>query len=73
MTPARLVGLALLTLGAFLLYFGWNATRAPLERFSERLTGRYSERTVAHLVGGSAAAVVGLGLLLAGGRRARRR
>ena len=37
MTPARIVGLALLALGLSLLYLGWNATRAPLERFSERV------------------------------------
>ena len=73
MTLARLAGLALLTLGAALLYVGWNATRAPLERFSERLTGRYSDRTVTQLVGGGAAAVVGLGLLVAGAGGARRR
>ena len=73
MTPARIVGLALLAVGAAFLYFGWDATRAPVERFSHRLTGRYSDRTVTQLVGGGAAAVVGLGLLVVGAGGARRR
>lgn len=72
MSGSRVLGLLLVVVGAGLLYFGWNATRAPMERFSETLTGRYSDRTQGYLIGGGAALVVGLGLTLFGGGRRRR-
>lgn len=69
MTTGRLLGIALLTLGAVLLVLGANATDAPLERLSEAVTGRYSERTTWFLIGGAAAGAAGLALALFGGAR----
>jgi LPXTG-motif cell wall-anchored protein len=64
-----IIGLVLLAVGAMLLYFGLQATDAPLERARETLTGDYSDQTMLYLIGGGAAAVAGLALLVFGRRR----
>ncbi len=65
----RIVGIVLLVVGAALLYFGLQATDAPLEQVRESVTGDYSDRTMMYLIGGAAAAIGGLALLLVGGKR----
>ena len=65
----KIVGLVLLVAGGVALYFGWQATDAPLEQARETLTGDYSDQTMLYLIGGAAAAVAGLGLLLFSGKR----
>jgi uncharacterized protein DUF3185 len=69
MGTKRITGLVLLVLGGLLLYFGWQATDAPLEQAREGLTGEYSDRTMEYLIGGAVVAAAGLGLLLFGGKR----
>ena len=69
MSTARLAGLALLIAGALLLYFGFQATDSVSEKLVEGFTGRYSDETMAYLIGGAVAGVLGLGLLLFGKRR----
>ena len=64
----RLVGVALLVVGLGLLYFGWQATDAFDEQIREAVTGQYSDETLWQLIGGAAAAVVGLLLVLFGGK-----
>jgi len=64
MKNSRLIGIALLVLGAILLYFGFNATNATTEEISEALTGRYTDETMMYLIGGGVMAVVGLFMLL---------
>lgn len=64
MKISKLIGLALLALGAILLYFGFNATQSAVEEIGEAFTGRYSDQTMMYLVSGGVAAVVGLFLLL---------
>jgi hypothetical protein len=68
-SPRITLGFALLIAGAALLYFGYQAADAPLERARETLTGEYSDQTMLYLIGGGAAAVAGLALLLVRGRR----
>ena len=65
----KIIGLVLIVIGAVLLYFGFEAADAPLERARESLTGDYSDRTMLYFIGGAAAAVGGVALLLMGGRR----
>ena len=65
----RVLALVLLVVGALLLYFGFQATDAPLEQARESVTGDYSDQTMLYLVAGAAAAVAGLGLLFFGGKR----
>jgi hypothetical protein len=65
----RVIGIVLLVVGAVLLFFGLQATDAPLEQVRETVTGDYSDQTMLYLIGGAAAAVGGLALLLIGGKR----
>lgn len=64
MSQNKLIGIILLVGGAIALYFGINATGAPSEEIAEALTGQYSDRTMMYLVGGGAAAVGGLFMLI---------
>lgn len=69
METKQIIGLVLLVLGAVLLYFGWQATDAPLEQASKGLTGEYSDRTMQYLIGGAVAAVAGIALFVVGKKR----
>jgi threonine/homoserine/homoserine lactone efflux protein len=69
MGQKKVLGIVLLVVGAVLLYFGWQASDAPLEQARESLTGDYSDRTMQYLIGGAVAAAAGVGLLLFGGKR----
>jgi uncharacterized protein YjeT (DUF2065 family) len=69
MNDKRILGIVLLVIGAVLLYFGFQASDAPLEQARESLTGDYSDRTMLYLIGGAAAAIGGIALLVVGARR----
>lgn len=66
MSGAKILGLALLVVGAILLYFGFNATESVGEQVVEGVTGKYTDGTMWYLIGGGVAGVVGLVLLLTG-------
>ena len=66
----NVVGIALLVVGVVLIVFGMNASASLGSRLSELFTGAPSDRTIWLLLVGIVAAIVGLGLLLAGRRRA---
>lgn len=68
MPLTKIVGIALLALGLILLFFGYNAATAPVAEVGEALTGRYSDQTMAYLIGGGVSAVVGVVLLVMKGR-----
>lgn len=68
MSVWRLLGIALLIIGCGLVYFGWQATEGLGEQAQELVTGQYSDETTWQLIGGGAAAVVGLLLTLFGGK-----
>jgi hypothetical protein len=65
----KIAGIVLLVVGAILLYFGLQASDAPLEQARESLTGEYSDQTMLYLIGGAAAAVAGVALLFLGSKR----
>lgn len=54
------VSLALLVIGVLLIAFGINASNSLSSEVSELFTGSPSDRAVWFLVGGAAAAIVGL-------------
>ena len=56
------VGLALLVGGLVWLGFGIHAADAPLERFAEAFTGRYTQDTQWSLIGGAVLATAGAAL-----------
>ena len=65
----RIVGIALLVVGVGLIIFGMQASASLGSRLSELFTGAPSDRTIWLLLAGVAAALLGIGLLLAGRRR----
>jgi hypothetical protein len=72
MNTQRLAGIVLLVVGVVLLMIGLNASDSIADQVSETFTGKFTESTTWYIVGGSAAGVVGLVLLLVGfrGKRA---
>lgn len=58
----QIVGLALLVVGAILLYFGYQASQSMGEQVVESFTGRFTDSTTWYFVLGAVAIVVGLGL-----------
>lgn len=66
MTPMKITGLAILTLGLVLLFLAWRASNAPVEQIAEALTGRYSDSTMMYLLSGIAGVVIGGATLFQG-------
>jgi hypothetical protein len=60
----RLVGVVLLVVGIILLYFGWQASESLGDQITRTFTGRFTNDTMWYLIGGAAAAVAGVFLLL---------
>jgi hypothetical protein len=65
----RIIGLALLALGVVLMIFGFTATDTLGEQASKVFFGRYTNETMAMIVGGIVSAVVGLCLTVFGARK----
>jgi len=63
MNNNKIIGIILLVVGVIALYFGVNATNAPVEEMSEALTGQYSDQTMLYLIGGAVAGIAGLVML----------
>lgn len=70
MSSRQIFGIVLLVVGVALLVMGWNASQSVTEKLSETFTGRFTRDTTVYLVGGGAAAVLGLLLLVTGRSRA---
>jgi len=64
----RVLGIVLLVVGAALLYFGYQATEAPVESAKQTITGKYSDKTMLWLVGGAAAGIAGVAMIALGAR-----
>jgi drug/metabolite transporter (DMT)-like permease len=69
MARFQIIGIVALVVGVVLLVFGYHASNAPVEQLSNTFLGHYTHETMWYLVGGAAAAVLGLGLVLSGSRR----
>jgi Protein of unknown function (DUF3185) len=68
--PQRVAGSMLLVAGAILFIFGMNASDSVADRWSDFFTGNFTDATVLYIIGGLAAAAVGLMLIMFGGRAA---
>ena len=64
MNQKKIIGIVLLVIGAIALYFGFNATNAPMEEVTEAFTGRYSDQTMLYLIVGALAGIAGLVMLV---------
>ena len=60
MGSSKLVGIVLLVVGVGLLYFGYQSTQSLGNQLSETVTGRFTDQTMWYLIGGAAAAALGL-------------
>ena len=66
MSQQRIFGIVLLVAGIVLLIIGLNASHSAADRLSNTFTGHFSDATTWYIVGGAAAGVTGLLMLLVG-------
>ncbi|MFV8834054.1 DUF3185 family protein [Aquisalimonas sp.] len=64
MKTNQILGVVLLVAGVILLFTGWQASESLGEQVHETFTGRFTDSTMWYLVGGAAASVGGLLLLI---------
>jgi uncharacterized membrane protein len=69
MNASRLLGFALVVIGAILLIVGINSSSSFADQMSETFTGRFTDKTMWYILGGIALGVVGLLLVFVGFRR----
>jgi hypothetical protein len=68
MSTQRIVGVVLLVVGVILLIVGMNASHSVADQVSSTFTGRFTRATAGYIIGGGAAALLGLLLVLFGVR-----
>jgi hypothetical protein len=68
MNPQRILGVVLLVIGIVVLVLGINASHSVADQVSDTFTGRFTRATTWYILGGGAAALFGLLLLVFGGR-----
>lgn len=69
MSPQRILGVVLFVVGVILLIVGMNASYSVADRLSTTLTGRLTQATTWYILGGIAASLAGLFMMLYGARR----
>ena len=70
MASSRILGIVLLVGGVALLIVGVNASHSMADSLSNTFTGKFTEKTTWYMVGGGAAALVGLIMVVMGRKRA---
>jgi hypothetical protein len=68
MSQKLLYGIVLLAVGVVLLVVGMNASHSAADQLSNTFTGRFTRETVWYFVGGGAAALLGLLMVVGSGR-----
>jgi len=68
MSPQRIFGVALLTIGVVLLVIGMNSSHSIADQVSNTVTGRFTDNTTWYIVGGIVTGIAGLSMVLFGGR-----
>lgn len=71
MSSKTILGFVLLVAGSIAFFYGLNASKSLVEQVSNSFVGRFSDTTTWYMIGGIAAAVSGLLIVLTGvrGRR----
>ena len=70
MIARRVAGIVLLVVGVILFIVGMNASDSVADRWSNFFTGHFTDATVWYIIGGVASAIVGLMMIIFGGRKA---
>jgi hypothetical protein len=60
------IGIALLAVGAVLLYFGYQSWNAPVDQVVTAVTGNHTDNTMIYVIAGIAAVVGGASLVVFG-------
>jgi len=68
MSRQRISGIVLLVVGAIVLIVGMNASHSAADQVSNTFTGRFTRETMWYIIGGGAAGLLGLLLVLSGTR-----
>ena len=68
MNLQRIIGVVLLVAGVTLLIVGMNASHSVADQVSNTFTGRFTRETAGYIIGGGAAALLGLLMVLFGVR-----
>jgi succinate dehydrogenase/fumarate reductase cytochrome b subunit len=71
MNMQRVAGMILLVVGIVLFIVGLNASDSLADQWSNFFTGQFTDATMWYIIGGIVMAVVGLMLVVFGGRIAR--
>jgi len=66
MSMQRIFGIMLLVVGLILLIVGMNASHSAADQVSNTFTGRFTHTTALYILGGGAAGLFGLLLVLFG-------
>jgi len=66
MNSQRIVGIVLLVVGVIVLIVGMNASHSVADQVSNTFTGRFTRETAGYIIGGGAAALLGLLMMLLG-------
>lgn len=64
MNPQRIFGIVLLVVGAILLFVGMNASQSMVEQVNQTFAGRFSDGTTWYIIGGIAAGLFGVLMLV---------
>jgi drug/metabolite transporter (DMT)-like permease len=68
MGTQRILGIVLLVVGVVVLVLGMNASHSVADQVSNTFTGRFTQATTWYIIGGGAAALFGLLLVLIGSK-----
>jgi uncharacterized membrane protein len=66
MSPQRIIGIVLLIVGVIVLIIGMNSSHSVADQVSNTFSGRFTQATMWYIIGGIAAAVIGLLLTVFG-------
>jgi Protein of unknown function (DUF3185) len=66
MSPQRIFGIVLLVVGVVVLVVGMNASHSVSDQVSNTFTGRFTGATMWYILGGLAAGLVGLLMVVFG-------
>lgn len=68
MSQQRIFGVVMLVVGVALLVVGINASHSVADQVTNTFTGRFTDHTTWYIVGGGAAALFGLLMVVTGAR-----